>query len=166
MRKRKSRKRPVLYLAGRLFNAAERLHNLYLEKYLRILGYKVILPQREALRFVKGKKFDVNGIMKDCYRTSRSRKILHVGCIDGPDGDSGGAVEFGVAIGVTGKALVYRTDFRTDTDRELGYNAMYRIKGAPFVYLPCFFTELDQVEEYYATLAVRIDRAIQKRYKV
>lgn len=39
-----------IYLAGGLFNAGERLHNLHLEKAFKDLGYDVILPQREALR--------------------------------------------------------------------------------------------------------------------
>lgn len=34
----------VIYLAGGLFNAGERLHNLYLEKHLLARGWKVILP--------------------------------------------------------------------------------------------------------------------------
>lgn len=39
-----------IYLAGGLFNAGERLHNLHLEKAFKDLGYDVILPQRKALR--------------------------------------------------------------------------------------------------------------------
>ena len=45
-----------LYLAAGLFNAGERLHNLYLEKHLNMLGYEVILPQREALKFFQERR--------------------------------------------------------------------------------------------------------------
>lgn len=150
-----------LYLAGGLFNAGERLHNLYLEKHLRALGYETVLPQREATQFKSdGVSFNSDEIAKDCDRASCSHDYLHVGCIDGSDADSGQAVEFGLAVGLTGRAVIYRTDFRTATERELGYNAMFRIRGTTLVYLPCYFTELEEVDAYYDKLAQAIHAAI------
>lgn len=158
-------KAPILYLAGGLFNAGERLHNLYLEKYLKELGYEIILPQREALEFFKDGIFDVKGIVEDCGFSVMTPQNLLVGCIDGTDADSGTAVEFGMAIGATGRAIVYRTDFRTAPDQEVGMNAMFRADGSTFVYSPCYFTDLAQVDSYYQTLARKIDTVIKNWFK-
>ncbi|MDO8557016.1 MAG: nucleoside 2-deoxyribosyltransferase [Candidatus Jorgensenbacteria bacterium] len=149
-----------IYLAGPLFNVGERLHNLFLEKHLTAWGYEVILPQREALKFFNGKVFNVKGIVEDCRKNSADGENVFVCNTDGPDADSGACVEYGIATAITGRAVVYRTDFRTDTEKELGVNAMLQGKGTVFIYEPCFFTELDQVEEYYQKLAKRIHDAI------
>jgi len=153
-----------LYLAGGLFNAGERLHLLYLEKHLIALGFEVILPQREALRFTQGEKFDRHGVAQECKRFCEDGDNIFVGCIDGTDADSGTSVEYGVAMTATGKAVVYRTDFRTVEDTECGRNAMFRLDdkrgGTQFVYHPCFFTKLDEVDEYYRSLAEMICKAV------
>lgn len=56
----------TIYLAAGLFTAAERLHNLFLEKHLIALRHKVILPQREAKQFFDDERdderFDTNKI--------------------------------------------------------------------------------------------------------
>jgi len=149
----------TIYLAGPLFNAAERLHNLYLEKYLSLLGYKVILPQREALNFFDGQKFDTRGIVQSCIEACSQN--LFVGNADGADSDSGTCVEYGAAIATNGIAIVYRTDFRTDPEKEIGVNAMLKAKGTIFIYEPCYFTRLEEVDPYYQKLAARIDEAIR-----
>lgn len=150
-----------LYLAGGLFNAGERLHLLYLEKHLKSLGYIVILPQREALRFFNGESFDVKGIVKDCKNSAINPENLFIGSADGADADSGTCVEYGMAIATTGQAIVYRTDFRTAIQQEVGLNAMLNAEGTFFIYKPCFFTELEQVDGYYRSLADSIHDAIQ-----
>ncbi|OGZ09550.1 MAG: hypothetical protein A3D65_06525 [Candidatus Lloydbacteria bacterium RIFCSPHIGHO2_02_FULL_50_13] len=149
-----------LYLAGGLFNAGERLHNLCLEKHLRPLGLDVILPQREALKFFKGGKFNVRGIVRDCRKDAAAKEHIVVASLDGADADGGTAVEYAIGVTKTGRAIVYRTDFRTVEDRELGLNAMFLIKGTSFVYFPCYFTELEEVEEYYRKLAQAIYAAV------
>lgn len=149
-----------IYLAGGLFNAGERLHNLYLEKWLKHRGHEVVLPQREALNFFKNGLFDVKGIVKDCKEKSCDPNSIYVGSADGADADSGTAVEYGMAIIATGQAIVYRTDFRTAIERELGVNAMLCAEGTQFIYEPCFFTELEQVDNYYIKLAKAIDDTI------
>lgn len=151
-----------IYLAGGLFNGGERIHNLLLEKYLKELGYEVMLPQREALKAFNDGKFDVKKIVKDCQEASSKAENIFVGNADGADSDSGTCVEYGFAIASTGRAIVYRTDFRTALDRELGINAMLTGEGTEFVYEPCYFTELDQVEPYYKGLAQKIDEAVKK----
>lgn len=150
----------TLYLAGGLFNAAERLHNLYLERALKRLGYEVVLPQREALKFFDRDHFDVVGIVKDCRTSATNSLHLYVGSVDGADADSGTCVEYGMAIEASKQAIVYRTDFRTALEKELGVNAMLQADGTVLVYKPCFFTELDQVDGYYKELAQKIHEAI------
>jgi len=149
-----------LYLAGGLFNAGQRLHNLYLEKYLKVFGHEVILPQRRALALYEDGKFDTKEIPVDCAKCCVDKDLLYVGCIDGADADSGTAIEYGLAIGATHRAIIYRTDFRTDTEKELGVNAMFGINWTILVCLPCFLTEFNQINDYYQRLARKIHEAI------
>ena len=128
-----------IYLAGGLFNAGERLHNLHLEKAFKDLGYDVILPQREALRHFDGKIFNVSDIVESCSNCCSDINNLFVGNADGSDSDSGTCVEYGIAISSNKRAIVYRTDFRTAEEKELGVNAMLKAKKTIFVYEPCFF---------------------------
>lgn len=151
-----------IYLAGGLFNAGERLHNLYLEKYLRELNHEVIVPQRVALTFFKDGYFDTQKIVADCREKSIDSNNIYVGNIDGADADAGTAVEYGMAIIATGRAIIYRTDFRTATEKELGVNAMLRAESTELIYEPCFFTELEEVDTYYKNLALRIGDAVKK----
>lgn len=150
----------TIYLAAGLFNAGERLHNLFLEKFLRELGHEVILSQREALKFFDGKQFDIDAIVEDCRQSRTNPKHICVACADGADADSGTAVEYGMAMTANGRAIVYRTDFRTAEEKELGANAMLKAKGTSFIYHPCFFTELDEVDAYYEELSRKIHEAI------
>jgi nucleoside 2-deoxyribosyltransferase len=152
----------VLYLASGLFNSGERLHNLYLEKYLRMLGYEVILPQREALNFFDGERFNLAGIVNDCQTSVCNSKNLFVGNSDGADTDGGTCVEYGMAIVATGRAIIYRTDFRTDPEKEIGVNAMLGAKKTIFIYFPAYFTELDEAEIYYKNLSQKIHETIQQ----
>jgi nucleoside 2-deoxyribosyltransferase len=153
-------KKARIYLAGGLFNAGERLHNLFLENELRELGYEVLLPQREALNFFDGVNFDVAGIVASCRKSSADPVNIFVGSVDGPDADSGTCVEYGIATTANRGAIVYRTDLRTALDREVGVNAMLQGGEVVFIYHPCFFTELSQVKDYYKNLACKISCAI------
>ncbi len=158
--KRRIQEMKKIYLAGSLFNAGERLHNLYLEKHLISLGYEVILPQREALKHFTDQHFDIQGVVAECQKFCSDPAIVFVGNVDGADADSGTCVEYAIAISLTGRAILFRTDFRTDTSREIGVNGMLNIQGTIFIYDPCYFTELDQIESYYRELAKKIHNAI------
>jgi len=151
----------TIYLAGGLFNAAERLHNLYLEKHLKELGHEVILPQREALKFFNEGQFDLSGVVENCVECSKDPQNIYVGSADGADADSGTCVEYGITIAATGRAIVYRTDIRTAEEKEVGVNVMLKAKGTVFIYHPCLFTELDQADDYYRELAQKIHEAIE-----
>jgi nucleoside 2-deoxyribosyltransferase len=151
----------VIYLAAGLFNAPERVHNLYLERALKKIGREVILPQREALNFFRpDKTFDIPGIAEDCSKKAVNQDNILVGSADGTDADSGFAVEYGIALVGTGRAIVYRTDLRTALERELGVNAMLTLKGTEFLYDPCFITEFEEIEPYYDSLAQKIDSCV------
>jgi nucleoside 2-deoxyribosyltransferase len=145
-----------LYLAGRLFNAAERLHIIYLAKHLQHLGHEVILPQKVALQFFKDGKFNTRLLADNCDQSCTERDMLYVGCIDGPDADSGTAVEYGLTIGANRRAIIYRTDFRTDMEKEIGVNSMFQLRNTIFIYCPCYFTELSHVDPFYQMLAQKI----------
>jgi nucleoside 2-deoxyribosyltransferase len=153
-----------IYLAGGLFNAAERLHNLYLERYLKPLGYNIILPQRRALNFFVPEKngFDVKAIAKDCAECCRKKDVIVVCCLDGPDADSGTSIEFAIALETNGVVIGYRTDFRTAQEQEVGINGMFNLPGAIIIYEFCFYTGLEQVVNFYEKLAQRIHEEIRK----
>lgn len=155
-------KTPTLYLAGGLFNVAERRRNLYIERHLKSLGHDVIVPQREALKQFNDGVLDLEAVANNCMLAAMNRDNLFVGCIDGPDADSGTSVEFGMAIAATGKAVVYRTDFRTAPEREVGVNAMFKCRGAIYIYSPCYITELTQVSDFYCGLAFKIHEVVTK----
>jgi nucleoside 2-deoxyribosyltransferase len=150
-----------VYLAGGLFNAGQRLQNLCLERALRDLGYEVVLPQREALKFSKNGAFDLPAIVADCQAHCTDRETVFVGSTDGLDADSGTCVEYGMAIVATGRAVIYRTDIRTALDREIGINAMLTAPKTTVVFEPCGIAELSEIEPYFATLARSIDAAIR-----
>lgn len=156
----------TLYLGGGLFNAGERLRNLYLEKFLKEFGYKIILPQREALKFFNGESFDIPSIVESCFNSCANTENIFIGNLDGADSDSGTCVEYGIAIKATGRAIVYRTDFRTAEEKEVGVNAMLKAKDTIFIYEPCYFTDLSEVDEYYRNLARKIHEAIQSLKEV
>ncbi|MEK7136618.1 MAG: nucleoside 2-deoxyribosyltransferase [Patescibacteria group bacterium] len=151
-----------LYLAGGLFNAGERQHIMHLEEHLLRLGHNVIVPQREALKFQNPTDFtfDVKGIVRDCRAASENSDNLYVGCADGADADSGTCVEYGHAMTATGRALLYRTDFRTAVEREVGLNAMLQQDGTIFIYFPCFAITLEEFVGYYHELASKIHEAV------
>jgi len=96
-----------IYLAGPLFNTAERNFNSELTKLLREKGHEVWLPQEFEQRTMTPKQIftkDVEGI---------DWADVVVANMDGPDPDSGTCWECGYAY--RKKAIiVFRTDFRVD----------------------------------------------------
>ncbi|MDD4990491.1 MAG: hypothetical protein PHW31_04300 [Candidatus Pacebacteria bacterium] len=147
------------YLVGGVFNVAERSHNIYLEKYLTELGDEVVLPQREALKHYNGRQFDTLAIMKDCVKFSTDPEYICVVCGDGARSDDGGSVEYGMTINATGRAIFYRTDIRTAPRKELGVNAMFKAGNTIYIFQPCIFTELGEIEAFYKKLAKKIHKA-------
>ncbi len=151
-----------IYLNAGLFNAAERLHTLYLEQALVKIGYKVILPLREAVQFLKDGAFNLDEVTKHCQKLAGDKKNICVGSIDGTDADSGTVVEYTIGVIKTGRAINYRSDFRTFREREIGINAMLLLEGTTLVYHPAFFTDLREAERFYNDLALKIHYAVQQ----
>jgi nucleoside 2-deoxyribosyltransferase len=145
----------TFYLAGGLFNSAERLHNLKLEKALIELGHKVILPQRRAQAFFHEGRFKLREMVEDCLTQCSDLNHIFIGNIDGTDADSGTAVEFGIAKAKGLKTILYRTDFRTHIETEVGVNGMFQLADN-IIYFPAIFTDLDEVTSFYKTLAEKI----------
>lgn len=150
----------LIYSAGSLFNVGERVHQLLFEKYLKELGHEVVLPQKEALKFFVDGRFNLKALCQDCLRHAGNKHCYFVGNIDGADADSGTCIELDRAIVETGRAIIYRTDFRTDVSRELGYNLMLRMTGTHLIYEPCLVTEYNQIEPFYRKLVSRVHESI------
>lgn len=156
-----------IYLAGPLFGIADRHHNLLLARELEMLGYEVILPQKEALRFFNGQFFDLKGVSEDCKRQSMESDII-VANIDGADVDAGTAVEVGIALSTSSlatqnrpKVICVRTDFRTNQEQEIGINGMFKLVNK-VIYMPAFANTFDEVAEYYKNLSKEINTVIKE----
>lgn len=149
-----------IYLAGPLFGVADRHHNLLLAQELEALGYAVVLPQKEAMKFFDGRTFDVVGICQDCRSQSVNNQVV-VANIDGPDADSGTALEVGMAH-ISQKPIIIcvRTDFRTALEKEVGYNAMFNLANR-VIYKPAHINSLEEAAQFYKELAKEIDTIIK-----
>lgn len=154
-----------IYLAGPLFGVADRHRNLLLARELEALGYAVVLPQKEALKFFDGRTFDVMGICQDCRSQSVNNQVV-VANIDGPDADSGTALEIGMAH-ISKKPIIIcvRTDFRTALEKEVGYNAMFNLANR-VIYKPAYVNSLEEVAQFYKELAKEIDEVIQAYVRI
>lgn len=150
----------TIYLAGPLFSLADRAHNLHLALKLENLGYTVILPQVEVLKFITGGILNLMEMAKDCKSNACNPENILVANIDGPDADSGTAIEYGLAIQCTGRAVVYRTDIRTSPKKEVGLNAMFQLPGTILIELPCLASYAEEIEDFYNELADKIHQAI------
>jgi nucleoside 2-deoxyribosyltransferase len=147
-----------IYLAGPLFGIADRHHNLLLALRLESLGYEVILPQKEALKFTNGSSFDLRKIVENCSSEAMKSDCI-VANVDGADADSGTAIEIGIGVATAMASIprkpviiCIRTDSRTDIEREKGMNAMIQLADR-VIYKPALVNTLDQVHEFYANLA-------------
>jgi len=146
-----------IYLAGPLFNAAERSFNNKLARLLRDKGHEVWLPQEfEQLTMTSKQIFakDVEGI-------DWAEAI--VANMDGADPDSGTCWECGYAYGKI-PVVLFRTDFRagyrlgtavpaSEVANEAPYNLMMTEAAAARLDLPS--ATLDRVAE-------SIDQALRK----
>lgn len=131
-----------IYMAGPLFSLAERNHNVALAAAIERLmpEAECVLPQvrAEALRP------DLQKITRDCAEQAATCEVT-VACLDGPDTDSGTAMEV-VHAGHYGRLVVgYRTDFRgSETD---GLNAMVRHALHAFVVMPSYEATVDKLAQ-------------------
>lgn len=151
--------KPILYFAAGLFHFGDRYRNAIFVKHLNNLGYRVIVPQQEALKFkIPDQLVD---LAEDCFAAATNPKHLLVIIADGPDPDAGAAVEYGAAMYANRKAIFVRTDPRTAMNVEAGVNAMFRLRGTQHVIFPCHATEINQFDDYCKDLAYLVHQAVE-----
>jgi nucleoside 2-deoxyribosyltransferase len=142
----------AIYLAGPLFGIAERSLNTELGNALGRLGHQVRLPQVQALRFLSPTgEFDFAAVAEHCYQCTLQYETM-VAILDGPDVDSGTAMEIGIKVHnkrITGKGQVIgvRTDFRASEDDKL--NAMFRLMDKVIYMSPFYLTIPDLAEQIH-----------------
>lgn len=145
-----------LYLAGGVFDIAQRTHNMRLEVALfraavrMKIKCRIISPQNEV--FGHG----IDEIPNICAKHCADPETIFVGCLDGASADDGMAVEYGIAISSNKKAILYRTDFRTVPEQEIGINAMFNLPETKLIFKPCFLLTLEETNEFYRELAEKI----------
>ena len=151
-----------IYLAGPLFGLADRAHNLRLQDLLVKLGYEVILPQAEAAT-ISDIRLYLQAVKNNCLEQAGSSELILVANLDGPDADSGTSSEVGVRQGLKLPWIGYRTDFRTDQNLEVGFNAMLQQFDYPerIIIKPCFAKTKQELDQFYVALAIDIDGAIK-----
>ena len=144
----------VIYWAAPCFTQAERIWNRLCAEELRKKGYKVILPQDEAKKFITADKADFKGLAENCYNQAIESDVM-MAVVDGPDPDSGMSMESGFKIRDDGYVIGVRTDFRVSEDGQL--NAMFRLFNT-IIYFPSF-------NENYQELCNKIDEEIKRVLK-
>lgn len=156
----------TIYWAGRLFNQAERMWNRLCAKKLRELGYTVILPQEDAEKFrLSDGSLDLDALALACAKDSM-RCDVGIYNLDGPDGDSGTALEAGTKVakkllGMTDGVVTIgvRTDFRAmHEDPKNGVNAMFRLLDDIVLYL----NDDDDVDGLCEVIDARIHELLGK----
>ena len=165
-----------IYMAGGLFDIGSRMRNLALAKRLRdgLKSAKIILPQIEAKEFfTKDGTFNMVECSKKCAERAVFSDVVLVN-LDGPDADSGTALEAGLALyqkivgATTSKqppiVICYRTDFRTDMSRELGINGMFNLADK-IIYKPAFASTDKEMEKFLDDLAKEIIASITEIIK-
>jgi nucleoside 2-deoxyribosyltransferase len=105
-----------IYWAGGLFSLGERMFNISVASALRVAGHEVWLPQEKPQK-------DSRSVFLSCVEGIEWCEVV-VANMDGPDPDSGTAMECGLAYRRR-PIIAYRTDFRRGGDRGISaYNLM------------------------------------------
>ncbi|MFO8006972.1 MAG: nucleoside 2-deoxyribosyltransferase [Candidatus Brocadiia bacterium] len=109
-----------IYLSGPLFTQAERRWNRELAAALRrrISGAEVFLPQDIKFGSSYNVARDFPHIFDACIDALREADVV-VAVLDGPDADSGTALELGIAYERGIPIIGVRTDYRESQDRGL-----------------------------------------------
>jgi nucleoside 2-deoxyribosyltransferase len=146
-----------IYLAGPLFNIAERDFNQRLTMLLREKGHEVWLPQEFEQRTMTPKQIfikDVDGI---------DWADVVVANMDGPDPDSGTSWECGYAYRKK-PVIVFRTDFRVGDKIRGDVPETAQIDAAPYnlMLTESATTRLDLPFAALDGVAASIDRALER----
>lgn len=111
-------KQARIYLAGPLFNIADRRFNCDLAQALRTLRpYDIHLPQKMET------PTDLNLVWQTCRAEIANSDVLVANC-DGPTADDGTALEAEAAANLGKPVVLFRTDIRGHEDG--GFNLMFR----------------------------------------
>ncbi|KPK62250.1 MAG: hypothetical protein AMK73_06445 [Planctomycetes bacterium SM23_32] len=107
-----------IYLSGPLFTQGQRRWNRLLAAELerRIAGAHVILPQDFKFGESYNNPKDFPRIFAACVEGVREAHVM-VAVLDGPDVDSGAALEMGIAYERGVPIIGVRTDYRESQDR-------------------------------------------------
>jgi nucleoside 2-deoxyribosyltransferase len=107
-----------IYLSGPLFTQVERRWNRLLAAGLeeRIAGAEVLLPQDFKFGQSYNSPRDFARIFEACLEGVRNADVM-VAVLDGPDVDSGTALEMGMAYERGIPIVGVRTDYRESQDR-------------------------------------------------
>jgi nucleoside 2-deoxyribosyltransferase len=144
--------RVTIYFAGPLFTIYERILNRTMAEKLRSKGYIVTLPQDLDMNKNKEGRVDLNSIAeKD--REEVLKSDLVVANLDGPDTDSGTALEVGIKIGSGKPVIGWRTDIR-GSEWDSKWNAMFNLCDK-IIYFPSSEEDIDGLIE-------EIDKAIRE----
>ncbi len=106
----------TVYIAGPLFTQAERTWNAELAKWLRGIGYQVVLPQEAAEEMLAEKaSFDSQALFDNAVKGIEAADLV-IAVLDGPDPDSGTSWECGYAWKSGTPIMGVRTDLRPGGD--------------------------------------------------
>jgi len=127
-------KRIKIYLGGPIFSIGEKQFNLNLANSLekKVPGISFILPQEYANKITKKRNF-AKKMFTYCIESIDKADII-LCLLDGPDVDSGTALEIGYAFAQRKPIIGLRSDFRNSEIR--GVNLMIIGACTEFYWLP------------------------------
>ena len=146
----------IIYLAGPLFTQAERIWNTNLARQLALVipDSKIVLPQVQALDYVKEDGIDFQGIVERCMRDIEEADVI-VAVLDGSDADSGTCWECGYAYARGKRVIGVRTDLRGSEDE--GLNAMLRRTCEKVIYSPAINEDIQDVVREITSAILRLE---------
>jgi len=120
---------PRIYLAGPLFNHAEKAFNLRVARLLEDNGYSVFLPQRDGIEAAQTRGMSEEELTEKIFSIDagevRKADILFMN-LDGRVPDEGACVELGIAYASGKRCYGFKTDTRSV---EIGFDLNPMISG-------------------------------------
>lgn len=146
-------KKLIIYLAGPLFTQAERIWNKNLGEQLSltISNTEIILPQVQAMNYVKAEAIDFQSLVQNCIQSLEKADVI-VAILDGSDADSGTCWECGYAYARGKRIIGVRTDLRGSEDE--GLNAMLRRTCETVIYYPASKEDIASLAQEIASVIV------------
>lgn len=140
-----------IYVAGPLFSIADQNFNVSLVNSLslQLPNVDFILPQNYA-RQISGAKNFPELMFKYCIDSIDSAHVI-LCILEGPDVDSGTALEMGYAFAKNKPILGFRSDFRASEDN--GVNLMIAKACSEMLWLP---TNQIKSGEYLSMIIIRL----------